>query len=115
VIYAGVNPSNIKDAYSAIEELVADLKKDGIKEEEFLRAREQMKSSMLFSQESTSSQMLVYGRYALQQGKVYDFEDRFNRINEMKLDAAMEALELTLDETKKSVALVGNVGRNFSL
>ena len=49
VIYAGVNPSNIKDAYSAIEELVADLKKDGIKEEEFLRAREQMKSSMLFS------------------------------------------------------------------
>ena len=115
IVYAGVNPTNTKQAYGAIEELVKELKKNGVSEEEFLRGREQMKSSMLFSQESTSSQMLVYGKHALYYDTVYDFENRFKRINEMKKQAVVDALELTLNDSEKCVAVVGNITKKFSL
>ena len=52
IIYAGVNPAQKQLAYDAICEVVSSLKKDGITNEEFLRSREQIKSSMFFSNEN---------------------------------------------------------------
>ena len=114
-VYAGVNPAKGKEAYEAIEEVIATMKREGISEEEFLRGREQMKSSMLFAQESTSSQMLLYGKYMLYNNEVYDFEGRFKKMNEMKREDVMDALSLTLDGTQKAVAVVGKLGRKFFL
>ncbi len=114
-VYAGVNPSSAQEAYEAIEEVIAQMKKDGISEEEFLRGREQMKASMLFAQESTSSQMLLYGKYMLYNREVYNFEERFKKMNEMKRENVMEALALTLDGSKKAVAAVGKIGKKFFL
>ena len=114
-VYAGVNPAKGKEAYEAIEEVIATMKREGISEEEFLRGREQMKSSMLFAQESTSSQMLLYGKYMLYNNEVYDFEGRFKKMNEMKREDVMDALSLTLDGSQKAVAVVGKLGRKFFL
>lgn len=114
-VYAGVNPAKAEEAYAAIEDVIAQMKRDGISEEEFLRGREQMKSSMLFAQESTSSQMLLYGKYMLYNNEVYDFEGRFKKMNKMKRNDVMDALALTLDGTKKAVAVVGNVNKKFFL
>ncbi len=114
-VYAGVNPTKAKEAYEAIEEVIAKMKKEGISEEEFLRGREQMKSSMLFAQESTSSQMLLYGKYMLYNDEVYDFEGRFKKMNEMKIEDVMNALSLTLDSSQQAVSVVGKIGRKFFL
>lgn len=114
-VYAGVNPSHAQEAYEAIEEVIAQMKTDGISKEEFLRGREQMKSSMLFAQESTSSQMLLYGKYMLYNGEVYDFEGRFKKMNEMKREDVMDALALTLDGSQQAVSIVGKIGKKFFL
>ncbi len=107
-IYAGVNPSNLEQAYDAINAVIKDMKENGITQDEFLRSREQMKSGMFFSNESSNSQMLLYGRYMLNFNKVFDFEEKLKKINAMTYEDAQETLSIMFDEKEKAVALVGN-------
>jgi predicted Zn-dependent peptidase len=84
------------------------MKEKGITEEEFLRSREQMKSGMFFSNESSNSQMLLYGKYMLYFDKIFDFEEKLDKLNAMTYDQAQEALAVMFDERYKALALVGN-------
>ena len=114
-IYAGVNPNNLQQAYDAINAVIRDIKENGISEDEFLRSREQMKSSMFFSNESSNSQMLLYGRYMLNFNKIFDFEEKLNRINAMTYTDAQETLSIMFNEKEKAVALVGNTDTPLSI
>ena len=114
-IYAGVNPSNLEQAYDAIMSVIREMKENGITEDEFLRSREQMKSSMFFSNESSNSQMLLYGRYMLNFNKIFDFEDKLARINAMSYNDAKDTLSIMFNENEKAVALVGNTDTPLSL
>lgn len=108
IIYAGVNPAQLNEAYDAINGVIAKLKSDGVTAEEFERSRQQMKSSMLFSNENSNSQMLLYGKHMLYHDKTFDFEEKLDKINAMTLDEAREVLSAMFDEKQKAVALVGN-------
>ena len=112
-IYAGVNPAHAEEAYDAISEVIRTMKCDGITEDEFLRSREQMKAGMFFSNESSNSQMLLYGKYMLHFNKIFDFEDKLNRLNAMNYQDAQDALSVMFDESKKAIALVGNTDKAF--
>ena len=114
-IYAGVNPAKAEEAYEAIMTVIKTMKEKGISEDEFMRSREQMKAGMFFSNESSNSQMLLYGRYMLYFNKIFDFEDKLNRINAMTHKDAQEALSLMFDEREKAIALVGNTDKPFQL
>ncbi len=114
-IYAGVNPAHAEEAYDAILEVIKTMKEKGITEDEFMRSREQMKAGMFFSNESSNSQMLLYGRYMLYFNKVFDFEEKLNRINAMTHEKAQEVLSAMFDESKKAVALVGKTDKPFVL
>ena len=87
----------------------------GISEEEFLRGRQQMKASMLFSQESTPSQMLLYGKYMLFNDRLFDFEGKLDAINRMTKEDANETIALTFDDSRKAVGAVGNLDKPFAL
>lgn len=113
-IYAGVNPAKATEAYEAINDVITTLKEKGITEDEFLRSREQMKAGMFFSNESSNSQMLLYGRHMLYFNKIFDFESKLNRINAMTYEKAQEVLSVMLNEENKAVALVGNTDTPFS-
>lgn len=115
VVYAGVNPASADKAYEAIGKVVSEIKEKGITEEEFLRGREQMKASMLFSQESTSSQMLLYGKHMLFNDALFDFEGKLEAINRIGEADVREAISLTFDETGKSVGAVGSMDKPFAL
>ena len=113
VIYAGVNPEQKDQAYEAIGNVVKELKEKGVTQEEFNRSREQMKSGMLFAQESSNSQMLLYGKYMLYFDQVFDFDKKLEAINAMTLDDSKIALETMFDESQKAIALVGNTKEAF--
>ena len=115
IVYAGVNPKQKRQAYDAICEVVRDMKKNGVTEEEFMRSREQIKSGMFFSNESSNSQMLLYGKYMLYFDRIFDFEARMETINSMTRDTAMQALETMFDEKNKAIALVGNTDKPFAI
>ena len=113
-IYAGVNPTHKDEAYEAICNVICEMKEKGITEEEFLRSREQMKSGMFFSNESSNSQMLLYGKYMLYFDKIFDFEEKLEKINQMSHDKAQEALSVLFNEREKAVALIGNTDTPIS-
>lgn len=108
VVYAGVNPESALKAYEAVNDVVDKLKKEGITEDEFLRGRERLKAGMIFSQENTSSQMLLYGKYMLFNDRLFDENEKLNRLNGVTMDDIREAISLTFDNEKKALALVGN-------
>ena len=114
-VYAGVNPAKALEAYQAIHDVVTSIKKDGITQDEFLRSREQMKSGMFFSNESSNSQMLLYGRYMLYFNKIFDFEDKLNRINAMTYDDVRDVISVMFNDDEKAVAVVGNTDQPFAL
>ncbi|MCI9560963.1 MAG: insulinase family protein [Clostridia bacterium] len=110
-VYAGVNAEKYKQSAEAIYSCVNDLRKKNISEEEFLRGKEQLISSQIFAQESTSSQMLLFGKELLYRGRVYNFEDRVNKISSVTLKDVLDAIDVNFDDKFKAVSLVGAVDK----
>ena len=114
IVYAGVNADDYMSSVSAIYDCIADIKKKNLTEEEFLRGKEQLLSSSIFAQKSTSSQMLLYGKELLYSGKIYDFEDRVNKINGVTLNDVYEAIEYNFDDKYKATAIIVKVDKPLS-
>ncbi|MDE6075171.1 MAG: insulinase family protein, partial [Clostridia bacterium] len=110
-VYAGVNADNYMQSVEAIYDCIAGIKKKNLTEDEFKRGKEQLLSSLVFAQESTSSQMLLYGKELIYSGKIYDFEDRVGKLNAVKLSDVCEAIEYNFDDKYKATALVGKVDK----
>ncbi|MDE7082723.1 MAG: insulinase family protein [Clostridia bacterium] len=110
-IYAGVNAEKYRKSVDAIYDCIADLKKKNISKDEFERGKEQLLSSSIFSQESTSTQMLLFGKELLYNGKIYDFEERVNKLNAVTLDDVLAAVDMNFDDKYKAISLVGAVDK----
>jgi predicted Zn-dependent peptidase len=111
VIYAGVNADSYMQSVEAIYDCIKKLKTKDMTEDEFRRGKEQLLSSNIFAQESTSSQMLLYGKELLYSGNMYNFEERVKKINSITLNDVYEAIEYNFDNTYKACALVGKVDK----
>lgn len=114
-VYAGVNPQKAGEAMEAVKAVIEEFKRRGVTEEEFLRGREQLKSGNIFSQESTSSQMLLYGKQMLYTGEIYDFERRMAEISALTRDDIMRVISTNFDFSRASVASVGNLKKAIGL
>ena len=115
VVYAGVNAGNYLKSVDAVFACIDDIKRKNISKEEFMRGKEQLTSSSVFAQESTSAQMLLYGKELIYSGKVYDFEERINTISAVTLDDVMQAIECNFNRDKLAVAVVGNVDKPLNI
>ena len=106
-VYAGVNTESRELAYKAIVEEIEKFRKEGITEQEFLRGKEQLKSSLILGQESVSGQMQLYGRYALFNDEPFDFAARLKSIESIKADDVAAVIRTFFDVGKASTATVG--------
>jgi len=43
--------------------------------------------------------------------KIFDFEERLNKINAMSFESVKESIAFMFDETQKAVALIGNTDK----
>lgn len=110
-VYAGVNAEKYKQSYDAICGCIDQIKKKDITPDEFTRGKEQLMSSLIFSQESTSSQMLIYGKKLIFEDKIFDFEERVKALNAVTLDDVMAAVDCNFNIEKRALALVGPVDK----
>lgn len=115
VVYAGVNPRNYAKSVEAVLSCIDGIRSKNITREEFMRGKEQLASSLVFAQESTSSQMLLYGKELLYSGRVYDFEERVNKLTGVTLDDVISAIECNFNRDNLAVAVVGNVDKPLQL
>ena len=107
VVYAGVGKDALAPAYDAIIKEMNLLKDKGITEEEFLRSREQMKASLVFSQENVVSQMILYGKRKLLIGDDYDISKRLKDLNALSKDSVNGVIGGLFDERSLAKAVVG--------
>lgn len=114
-VYAGVNPQKATAAAEAVVSVINAFKNEGVTQEEFLRGREQMRASNIFSQENTSSQMLLYGKQMLYKNEIYDFEKRMDEISALTRDDIMNVIESNLDFSRVAIASVGNLEKQITL
>ena len=115
VVYSGVNAGNYLKSVDAVFDCIEEVRRKNISKEEFMRGKEQLTSSLVFAQESTSSQMLLYGKELIYSGKVYDFEERVNKIYSVTLDDIIAATECNFNRDKLAIAVVGNVDKPLKI
>ena len=106
-VYAGVNTENRDLALNAILDEINKFKKDGITEKEFARGKEQLKSSLVLGQESVAGQMQLFGRFALFNDDLFDFNARLKSINAITRADVMCVIDEFFDLQKASSATVG--------
>lgn len=105
-IYAGVNTESRDVACQAIADEIKRFKQ-GITEQEFLRGKEQLKSSLILGQESVAGQMQLFGRYALFKNELFDFNERLKSINALTRKDILAVIDGFFDIEKASSATVG--------
>mgnify|MGYP005841311095 CR=1 FL=1 len=85
-IYAGLAAPNVPRALEMIVSEVASVRKQGITEEELIRAKSQLKGSFLLSLESVTTRMSRLGKSQLYLGKVLTPEEIVARIESVTLN-----------------------------
>lgn len=110
-VYAGLNKENVNKAYDAIFAVLKELQKDGVGENELLRAKAQMLSSFEFGSESAASQMMLFGKYLLFTDKIFDFDNKIKKIENVTSDGLNEFIR-SLDFNDFSLSIVGKNAEN---
>lgn len=113
-IYAGINAEN-KD--KAVDSVISEFikMKDGINEKEFLRGKEQIKSSLIMRQESTSSQMMLYAKYLLFLNEKLDFDKKLEDVENITIDQVNGLIKKYFDENNISSAVVGQIKKPLKI
>lgn len=91
VIYTSTSPENAQKAMVAIRDEIKLLKENGVSESELNKGKEQLKTSLVLGQESTSAMMRTFGSHAVTTGELYDFDDRISRIDKVSEQDVLQA------------------------
>ena len=81
IIYTSTSPENAEKAVRAIRHEIDVLLEKGVSEEELEKGKNQLKTSLVLGQESTSAMMRTFGSHAIQTGELYDFNKRIESID----------------------------------
>lgn len=92
-IYAGVSHDKIDEALKGIKEELDSLLKDGITAEELAMAKEQIKSSFIFGQESVASRMFNNGKSILLLGQVESQEEFIEKVDKVSLESVKKLID----------------------
>ncbi len=94
LIYAGVGHDKIKDALAGIREELAILEKEGVTRDELSMAKEQLKSSFIFSQENVASRMFANGKNVTLLDRTYSPEEIIAEIDRVSPEDIEEIKKL---------------------
>lgn len=108
-IYAGVTAAKAGEVYQLLMEEMQALLKNGLTEEEFIRAKEQLKGNYILGLESTSSRMNAIGRSMVMTGKVRTAEQTLESIEKVTMDDIAAILPLVFDRDKLAGSVVGKI------
>lgn len=107
IVYAGTNPKNIGVVYKEILNQIKLLIRGNLTHDEVEVAKQQIKGSIIFGLENTSSRMSNLGKNMLLLNRIIEMQEIINMINSIKFDQVMDIVREVL--TKEfSVAVVGN-------
>lgn len=106
IIYTSTSPDSVEKAVLAIRGEIDLLLEKGVTDEELNKGKEQLKTSLVLGQESTSSMMRTFGTHAVQTGAMYDFDSRIAQIDGTTKEDILKAARQVFDFDKVCASLV---------
>ncbi len=95
-IYAGTAPSQVDEVIDIINNILIDIKSNGIDEREILKGKEQLKGSLMLSLESTNSRMNRLGKNELLLGKHLSLDEVLRKINSIDGKLIKDIIDILL-------------------
>ncbi len=111
-IYAGMGYDQIEDALRTILKEMVNIKNGNLSEEEFIRAKQQIKGNYILSLESTSSRMSAIGRRELLYNEILYPEEVIEGINNVKIEDVIEVAKNLFDIDNLSITFTGNLNKH---
>lgn len=106
VIYTSTSPKNAQKAVEAIRDEIKLLLEKGVSDEELNKGKEQLKTSLVLGQESTSAMMRAFGSHALRTGELYDFDKRIEYIDSVTKQDVLDVSRQIFDFSNACMSLV---------
>lgn len=108
-IYAGTRPGNVSQVLALVIEILREFKSKGITEQELVKAREQIKGSLLLGLESSSSRMSRIGKMEVTLEKFITLDEVVSKIDRVSLHDVNQLIEQMLVAEKLSFTALGPV------
>lgn len=106
-VYCGTNAQKVRQATETMLQVLRDVRKNGLSQDEFLRSKAQMRGGYLLGQESTYTLMNTYGKYMIQTDKLYDRQAGLEKLLAVTQDDCRTVIENVLDFDRACMAIVG--------
>jgi len=94
---------------------MVSIKNGNIKEEEFLRAKQQIKGNYILSLESTSSRMSAIGRRELLYNEILYPDEVIEAINNVKIEDVLDVAKDLFNIDNLSITFTGNLKKHPDL
>lgn len=108
-IYAGLNPANVEVVMQIIREELDSLRQGRITEEEFVRAREQLKGGYVLGLDGISSRMADMGKSTLLNNAIRTEEEVLNKVNAVTIDDVTKVAQYIFDSQYSAASAVGKM------
>jgi len=108
-IYAGTTNKELKELMPVICEEIRKIRDDRVSEKELVRAKTQLKASMLMALESSSSTAEVLARQLLLFNRIIPTEEMIERIEKVTIEDVRTAAQ-QIFATNPTYTLVGDIG-----
>lgn len=106
-IYLGTNPSTLEKAIREVSAIVSEIKTNGIGEEAFMRAKQQVRGAFVLGQESSLSLMRAIGKYAISGGRSFNIEEKIKELSSLKYDDVMQVADYVFSKDSVGIGYVG--------
>ncbi|HEU4963884.1 MAG TPA: pitrilysin family protein [Bacilli bacterium] len=97
-VYVGTTPDNSQTVLDLVEKVLLDIAETGLTEAELIKAKEQVKGSLMLSLESTSSRMSRLGKNELL-GRHMSLDDLVEKIKQVSLQDVKNAAQHMLNNS----------------
>ncbi len=114
-IYAGLAYENLEEAIKTILVEMDKMKEAKITEEEFNRAKQQIKSNFILGLESTSSRMSSIGRRELLYNEIITPDEIVDKINAVQLEDIIKISKMIFNKENFTVVYTGNLKKHKEL
>lgn len=114
-IYAGLAYENLKEAIITILEEMDKMKNAQFTEEEFNRAKQQIKSNFILGLESTSSRMSSIGRRELLYNEIVTPDEIVEKINSVQLEDIIKISKIIFNKENFTAVYTGNLKKHKNL
>ncbi len=108
-IYAGLNPANVGTAMAIIREELDAMRQGSITEEEFTRAREQLKGSYILGLDGVSSRMSDMGKSLLLNNAIRTEDEVLAKIAAVTPQDVAEVARTIFDDRYRAASAVGKL------